>query len=65
MKDILKDIIVQFTSKKLVSAMLAYSLIVLDGTSALTLDATVVQAAAAALVAHIAVQGAVDLRNGG
>lgn len=59
---LLEDLIRNFASKKLLVVLLAYSLIVLDGTSALELNETVVTAAATALTAQLVVQGAIDYR---
>jgi len=50
-------------SKKLLVVLLAYSVIVLDGTGLLTLDELVVQAAAGSLITFIAAQGAVDFQE--
>jgi hypothetical protein len=58
----MKDFILRFASKKLLAVVMAYSLIVLDGTSALTLDPFVVQAASVSLIAFIAGQSAVDFK---
>ena len=57
------DLITRLASKKLLTVILAYSLIVLDGTSALALDPFVVQAASISLIAFIGGQTAVDFKS--
>jgi hypothetical protein len=60
---LLKEILLRLISKKLAAVLLAYSLIILDGTGLVHLNEFVVQAAATTLVTFIAAQGAVDFKN--
>ena len=57
------SLIKQFASKKLAMVLLAYSIIILDGTSALTLEPAVVVAASTALTSGILAQAAIDYRR--
>ena len=57
------SLIKQFASKKLAMVLLAYSIIILDGTSALTLEPAVVVAASTALTTGILAQSAIDYRR--
>ena len=59
----IKDLVNRFASKKFVTAVGAYVLILLDGAGVIEISNEVQQIATAALLAEIVAQGVVDSRG--
>ena len=59
----MKTIVDKLASKKLLTALLAYSVLILQGSGVISLPSEVTVAASTAMVAHILGQTLVDVRG--
>ena len=59
----LQDFLRRLTSRKFLTAVAAYSIVMLAGLGVVEFDREVIATATAALIAYIGVEGATDLRG--